>query len=111
MTHRMKESSGGNRRRAAWWLLVLVIGLALPGVSRGQAGSIRGQVVDAVTQEPLPGVNVVVVGTLQGAATDVDGRFTIEPVAPGTYVVQASSVGFTAQAKTDVVVQPSRPTL
>lgn len=111
MTHRMKESSGGNRRRAAWWLLVLVIGLALPGVSRGQAGSIRGQVVDAVTQEPLPGVNVVVVGTLQGAATDVDGRFTIEPVAPGMYVVQASSVGFTAQAKTDVVVQPSRPTL
>lgn len=38
---------------------------------------VRGQVTDATTGEPLPGVNVYVKGTTTGTITDADGNFTI----------------------------------
>ena len=60
----------------------------------GQSGKIAGTVTDAATGSPLPGVNVVVVGTQQGATTDAQGQYTILNVSPGTYDVRASFVGF-----------------
>ncbi|WKN46278.1 SusC/RagA family TonB-linked outer membrane protein [Tunicatimonas pelagia] len=36
---------------------------------------IRGKVTDLATDEPLPGVNVVVKGTVIGTVTDVDGNY------------------------------------
>ena len=60
----------------------------------GQAGKIAGTVTDAETGNPLPGVNVVVVGTQQGATTDVEGNYSILNVSPGTYDVRASFVGY-----------------
>jgi TonB-linked SusC/RagA family outer membrane protein len=39
---------------------------------------ISGKVVDAITREPLPGVNVVIKGTTRGTSTDNDGRYTID---------------------------------
>ncbi|NCQ10608.1 MAG: SusC/RagA family TonB-linked outer membrane protein, partial [Bacteroidetes bacterium] len=38
---------------------------------------VKGTVVDAETKETLPGVNVVVLGTTKGVATDLDGNFSI----------------------------------
>ncbi len=38
---------------------------------------VSGTVRDAVSGEPLPGVNVVVKGTTLGAATDLDGRYRL----------------------------------
>jgi len=63
----------------------------------GQAGKIVGQVTDAETGDSLPGVNVLLVGTLQGSITDMDGYYVILNVKPGTYNLQASFVGFTTQ--------------
>ncbi|ARA94243.1 hypothetical protein AWN76_014480 [Rhodothermaceae bacterium RA] len=94
----------------ASWLFGLVALLALVPAASAQTGRIQGRVVDAVTREPLPGVNVVIVGTQQGAATDLEGAFVIDDVAPGVYRVRASFLGFEPQTKTDIVVQPSRPT-
>ena len=42
-----------------------------------QAGNITGIVTDAATNEPLPGVNVILKGTYYGAATDINGNFKI----------------------------------
>ena len=78
------------------------------------AQGLTGRVVDAVTQEALPGANVAVLGpdeaVLGGAATEPDGSFRLAALAPGTYRVQASFVGYDPQVRTDVVVQSSRPT-
>ena len=41
------------------------------------ASKYQGVVIDANTQEPLIGVNVLVKGTTVGVITDMDGRFTV----------------------------------
>lgn len=38
---------------------------------------LQGEVYEAGTDLPLPGVNIAVKGTLRGTTTDVDGKFTI----------------------------------
>ncbi len=61
---------------------------------RAVQGTIMGTVTDSLSGEPLPGVNVVILGTQQGASTDASGRYTIPGVSSGTYDVQASFIGF-----------------
>ncbi|MCA9739984.1 MAG: carboxypeptidase-like regulatory domain-containing protein [Deferribacteres bacterium] len=60
----------------------------------GTTGKIAGVVIDANTKEPLPGVNVIVDGTTLGAATNLDGKYTILNVQPGVYKVRASFIGY-----------------
>ena len=64
----------------------------------------RGYHHDASTGDPLPGVNVVVVGTTLGASTDVEGNYFILRVPPGLHAVQASIIGFVTVTKTDARV-------
>jgi TonB family protein len=57
-------------------------------------GKIYGSVKDKESGEPLPGVNVVIVGTRLGAATDMEGNYFIVNVPPGLYKVQMSFIGY-----------------
>lgn len=68
------------------------------------SGRITGTVVDGQTGETLIGVNVVIDGTVQGTATDIDGRYTIRNVDPGTYNIVVSYLSFAIQTITGVVV-------
>lgn len=61
-----------------------------------QQYTISGVVTSAETGEKLVGANVYVKGTTTGAATDVDGKYSIT-VDPGTYTVICSYVGFERQ--------------
>ena len=60
--------------------------------------SIRGTVTDAETNEPIPGVNILIQGTSEGTNTDFDGNFTLssDQAAPFTLVI--SSIGFSSQS-------------
>lgn len=82
------------------------------GISFAQqtSGNITGHVIDKASKEPLPGVNVILVGTVLGAATDADGYFRIADVPFGNYQVKVSAIGFDPITKTDVVVNSARPT-
>jgi len=60
----------------------------------GETGKISGVVKDSQTEEPLPGVNVIVQGTPYGASTNIEGRFVILNVPPGNFTVVASLVGY-----------------
>jgi hypothetical protein len=74
-------------------------------------GSIVGNIVHASTQEPLIGVNVVVVDHQGlGAASDVNGRFHIENLEVGTYSLRISAVGFEPVILTNIVVTTGRQT-
>ncbi|MCL4708643.1 carboxypeptidase-like regulatory domain-containing protein [bacterium] len=70
----------------------------------GTTGKISGVVREKDTRNPLPGVNVIVLGTTLGAATDANGRYFILHVPPGTYSVKASSMGYQATTISNVKV-------
>ncbi len=72
-------------------------------------GSITGKVIDKSTKEGLPGVNLIVIETNFGAATDINGEFIIRNVPIGKYSVRASYVGYLSATKTDIVVNSVRP--
>jgi outer membrane receptor protein involved in Fe transport len=63
-------------------------------VMGGQTGKIAGRVFDAQTREPLPGASIVIEGTRQGAAANVEGYYFINNVAPGTYSLSIGLVGY-----------------
>ena len=69
-----------------------------------QTGKISGQVVDAVSGDPLPGVNVFIDGTTRGATTGLDGDFIMIGIRPGTYTIVASFVGFATERREGVSV-------
>jgi len=85
-------------------LIIIFITLAVfPAVvtfAQTTTGKIAGRVTDAETNEPLPGVNVVLEGTSQGAATDAEGYYAILNVDPGAYSVAASMIGYQQITKT-----------
>ncbi|MBW6483612.1 MAG: TonB-dependent receptor [Vicingaceae bacterium] len=61
-----------------------------------QNGEIKGVIKDKATGEPIFNVSVYVEigGSLKGAVTDFDGKYTIKPLSTGTYKVIAKSTGF-----------------
>ena len=59
-----------------------------------QEASLRGRVVDATSNEPLPFVNIVVSGTTIGTSTDLDGNFILNGLKPGYIRVEASFIGY-----------------
>ncbi len=65
----------------------------VPLVASAQTGRLSGTVLDAADRQPLPGVNVVLVGQDAGTATNAEGAFDLE-VDPGTYTVRATLVGY-----------------
>ena len=85
-------------------LLPLLAVAFLASVSHAQSGSIYGSVFDQESGEELIGANVLIMGTTMGAATDLDGKYTIRSVAPGTYTLRFSYVGYATKTVSDVVV-------
>jgi hypothetical protein len=57
-------------------LLFLVF--LLGSLSAFSQRTVTGTVIDAETQTPLPGANVIEAGTSNGTITDFDGKFTLE---------------------------------
>ena len=68
------------------------------------AGTVTGVVKDQSTQEPLPSVNVVIVGTPYGASTDLDGRYLIAGVEPGRYTLRVTMLGYSEQIVHNVAI-------
>lgn len=56
--------------------------------------TVEGTVLDKVTKQPIPGVNVLIQGSTAGSQTDFDGKFKIGPVKKGDNLV-FSYVGYT----------------
>ena len=73
----------------------LIIALIfLPFLAQAQ-GTVSGTVVDAATEEALPGVSVLEQGTTNGTITDVDGSYSIEVADDATLVF--SYVGYNTE--------------
>lgn len=101
----------GEGRSVPLGVLILLVGFLLaPGRAIGQElGQIEGRVMDAENEESLPGANITILGSDQGTATGAEGRFTIENVNPGQYTLEASFIGFQAEAR-EVTVRSGETT-
>jgi len=64
--------------------LLFALGSA-PAVA--QSRPVTGTVTDATSGDPLPFVNVTIEGTTRGAATNVDGEYSIDVDGPGAVLV------------------------
>ncbi len=81
------------RSKPFFFLILFLVTLPIL-VSAGTTGKITGTVKDQQNNEPLPGVNVIVEGTMLGAVSDLDGGFIILNVPPGVYTVRAIMIGY-----------------
>jgi hypothetical protein len=83
--------------------IFVIAGLAIYSFA-ATTGKISGRIIDKETEEPLAGANVVVSGTMLGAAADIEGYYTILNVPPGTFSVIASYVGYARMEQGNVIV-------
>jgi TonB-dependent receptor len=87
---------------------ILLLLLVLPIAVFSQTGTIKGVVTDAATAETVIGANVVIQGTTVGAATDIDGKFSIANLKPGKYNLQVTFITYKAHLIPDVVVESGK---
>jgi len=79
---------------AALLLLATAVGPAAPTLSAQGTGTVRGRILDAATQAPLPAVQVRVEGTPISARTNEEGRFTLTGVPATDITVTALRIGY-----------------
>ena len=72
--------------------------------SAQNTGSIVGKITDKdFNNEPLPFANVLIKGTTTGTTSDVEGLYELNNVAPGSYVLVFSFIGYeTVEINTEV---------
>lgn len=75
---------------------LLLLSLFQFAMGQSPTQTIRGQIVDQQSQATLPGVNIIVEGSdpLIGAATDIDGYFTLEDVPVGRISLLVTYIGY-----------------
>jgi hypothetical protein len=76
--------------------VILAALLSPPSIARAQSktASITGRVVSSAEKEPVAGARVVLVALRKVVATDSVGRFAFPSLAPGSYRIEASMIGF-----------------
>src|SRR2546427_4870924 len=87
-------------RRAHSILLLLAIGTAafgarsIPAQHVASHAGIVGRIVDLQSKSPIRDAHVALLGTPLHAATDSSGRFAVDSLRGGTYVLQARATGY-----------------
>lgn len=95
-------------------LLALIAIFGVTTCAMAQSGTLSGTVTEEGTGEPAPFANIVIEsgGTVvAGGVTDFDGLYSIKPIAPGTYTVKISFIGFATRQINDVVISPDKITV
>lgn len=74
-------------------VMMLLFSNFLMAFGQSQTATIRGEVKDS-TGQALSRVNVVILNTAKGTATNKNGQFRLDSLAKGTYNVRFRSVGY-----------------
>ncbi len=83
----------------------MIFALVYAGISDGsKTGKITGKVIAKENGEDIIGAAVLISGTTTGAATDIDGSYSIENVTPGTYKLEVRYLSYKTVEVSDVVV-------
>ena len=75
--------------------LCLTLSITMSPIILAQGtGSLKGSVLDKVTNDMLVGANLIIQGTSLGAASDLNGNFIIRNVPAGTHKLIISYIGY-----------------
>ncbi|NIQ12754.1 MAG: carboxypeptidase-like regulatory domain-containing protein, partial [Gammaproteobacteria bacterium] len=72
------------------YISILFVVMFMLATAVGAQTTVTGRVINDSTGEPLEGVNIVIIGTDMGAATDQNGEFTVANVPEGNTRIRAS---------------------
>jgi outer membrane receptor for ferrienterochelin and colicin len=84
---------------------LIVLGFITPIMQAQLTGRIQGIILDEQTGKGLYGANILVQGTLLGAASDETGGFTISRLPPGAFTLFVTMIGYESQS-IPITVQP-----
>ncbi|MEE9533900.1 MAG: carboxypeptidase-like regulatory domain-containing protein, partial [Acidimicrobiia bacterium] len=87
--------------------LIMLLAGAVPLWAQA-TGSITGTVSVQLTERPISGARIQLVGTRLVASAGPDGTFEIRAVPIGTYTIRVSVIGY-ARMETTVSVTPGQP--
>ncbi len=74
-----------------------------------KSGKLSGVILDE-KGEPLPGAAIYIVEIQNGVSSNINGDFTINNIASGTYTVEVSFISYQKQTITNVVVESGKTT-
>lgn len=82
-------------------ILAVVAFLVAAGAAEveAQTGTVTGQIVDAGSQQPLNGAQVLIAGTGIGGITASSGRYTLQNVPAGSQTVEVQLIGYARQSQ------------
>jgi len=76
---------------------ILVVIALFCGVLMFGQNTVKGTVTDVDTADPIPGVNVKILGKSIGTSTDFDGKFTLKVAEELPFSLEITSVGYGTQ--------------
>src|SRR6478609_9658331 len=102
-----------NRSSAKLRLLALVTVLLPPlGVAGAQqVGVVRGTILDAATERPLPNASVAVNSALRSTTTDTAGVFRVTALPEGLYTIEVRRIGYRPARQVNVRVTREKTTM
>ncbi|MFK7775674.1 MAG: carboxypeptidase-like regulatory domain-containing protein [Saprospiraceae bacterium] len=86
-----------------WFLFFSQIGLG-----QNLMQTIRGNVYDSYTHNPLDGASVAIIETEFGTTTDVNGNYRLEKVPVGRYSLQVSFVGYETLTISEILLESGK---
>jgi outer membrane receptor protein involved in Fe transport len=95
-------------------LFLLLTPLLLVAQRTSAQGTVKGTLVDASSNSPVGFANVVLLSAndsslITGATSDIEGKFLLDRVPVGTFVLRISMVGFPTKFVPDIAVTAANP--
>ncbi|MBL1215389.1 MAG: TonB-dependent receptor [Ignavibacteriae bacterium] len=84
-------------------IIISLFFLILATILNGQTGSISGSITDA-NGSPLVGANILIEGTIIGTVSDKNGMFELSGLKSGTYILEASMVGYKKNISDPIII-------
>lgn len=98
------ERAKDNLRNIIFFLLVLFFS-TLSTIVSGQVGAIKGNIIDATTNETLIGAAIAIKGSPSGTVSDIEGNFNLENIPAGIYSLVCSYLSYETFIADPVVVR------
>jgi hypothetical protein len=90
-------------------LTTILVSLLIVMTAQAQSGIIKGRVYNVINNEPILFANLIIEGSSTGVVSDLDGNYEIVELAPGTYNLKVSYLGFKDVIKYEIEVTNSKP--